>query len=148
MKRIGREFALALAGGLALLPTVSSAGSFMAVVTAGGGLRVAASGKLVAPVAAGSLVILSGSHRMEGVGSAGFSGPVYLIVDATPPDAQVFLDGRLLGSGRDLVARAFPLAAGTHALEIVAPGFRPHVSQFAVAAGSFPARFRVALTPE
>ena len=147
MKRIG--LVLALVAGLTLLPSVSWAGSFMAVVTPSGGLRVSASGKLAAPVAAGSLVILSGAPSMAGVGPAGISsGPIYLIVDANPLDAQVFLDGRLLGTGSDLVARAFPLKPGRHAIEIVAPGFRPYVATFSVAPGSFPARFRVALSPE
>lgn len=140
--------ALSLAIGLTLLAEVASAGSFKAGVSASGGLRVTASGKLAAPVAAGGLVILSGAPSMRGFGSDGFSGPTYLIVDAHPLDAQVFLDGHLLGSARDLVARAFPLNPGRHAIEIVAPGFRPYIAQFAVARGSFPARFRVALIPE
>ncbi len=148
MKRIGLALALSLIGVLTLLPAASWAGSFRAVVTPGGGLRVTASGKLAAPVAAGSLVILSGGPGMGGFGSAGFSGPTYLIIDAHPLDAQVFLDGRLLGTARDLVARAFPLAPGRHAIEIVAPGFRPYIAQFGVPPGGFPARFRVALSPE
>ncbi|MBI3625725.1 MAG: PEGA domain-containing protein [Candidatus Rokubacteria bacterium] len=141
--------ALALVAGLMLLPSVSWAGSFMATVTPGGGLRVRASGRLAAPVAAGGLVILSGAPSMAGVGPAGISsGPIYLIVDANPLDAQVFLDGRLLGTASDLVARAFPLNPGRHAIEIVAPGFRPYAAKFSVVPGSFPARFRVALTPD
>ena len=115
----------------------------MAVVS-GGALRVTARGALAAPVAAGSL-IFSGSRGIEGFGPAGFDGPTYLIVDASPPDAQVFLDGRLLGTARGLVARGLPLAPGRHAIEIVAPGFRPYAARFAVASGSFPVRFRVAL---
>jgi len=90
----------------------------------------------------------SGFRRTGGFGGAGFSGPTYLIVDAHPLEAQVFLDGHLLGTGHDLVARAFPLAPGRHAVEIIAPGFRPYLAQFGVAQGSFPVRFRVALRPE
>ncbi len=90
---------------------------------------------------------ISGFRSARGFGWAEFSGPTYLIVDAHPLEAQVFLDGRLLGTGRDLVARAFPLAAGRHAVEIVAPGFLPYIAQFGVAQGSFPVRFRVALRP-
>lgn len=148
MKRTRLALALSLAVSLTLLPLVSWAGSFMASVTRGGGLRVTASGKFVAPTAAGGLVLLSGASSREGFGSSGLSGPTYLIVDAHPLEAQVFLDGRLLGTASDLVARAFPLPPGKHAIEIVAPGFRPWTAQFAVAPGSFPARFRVALSPE
>lgn len=135
---------LALAAVFTLLPTAAWAGSFMATVS-GGGLRVTATGKLAIPVAAASLVILSGSRSL---GDLRFEGPTYLIVDATPLAAQVFLDGRLLGLAHQLVARAFPLSPGGHAIEIVAPGFRPYIARFTVASGSFPARFRVALSPE
>ena len=88
---------------------------------------------------------VSGFRSIRGFGSAGFGGPTYLIVDASPLEVQVFLDGRLLGTGRDLVARAFPLAPGRHAIEIVAPGFRPYVAQFTTSPDSFHVRFRVAL---
>lgn len=145
MKRIGLALAPSLVLGLTLLPGTAWAGSFMAIVS--GGLHVTARGGLAGPVAAGSLV-LSGSGSMEGFGTAGFDGPTYLIVDATPLDAQVFLDGRMLGTARDLLARGLPLAPGRHAIEIVAPGFHPYVAQFTVAPGSFPARFRVALSPQ
>jgi hypothetical protein len=86
-----------------------------------------------------------GGLRRSGV--AAFGGPSYLIVEASPREAQVFLDGRLLGVAGELVARAFPLPPGRHALEIVAPGFGPYIAQFVVAPGSFPMRFRVTLRP-
>ncbi len=145
MKRIGLALALCLALALTLLPGAAWAGSFMAIVS--GGLHVTARGGLAGPVAAGSL-LLSGSGSMGRFGAAGFDGPTYLIVDATPLDAQVFLDGRRLGTARDLLARGLPLAPGRHAIEIVASGYRPYAAQFAVAPGSFPARFRVALPPQ
>ncbi len=147
MKRM--SLALAFVAGLTLLPSVSWAGSFLATSTAGGGLRVFASGKFVAPVAAGGLVILSGAPGSAGGGPAGNSrGPIYLIVDANPLDAQVFLDGRLLGTASELVARAFPLNPGRHAIEIAAPGFRSYAAKFSMPPGSFPARVRVSLSPE
>ena len=85
-----------------------------------------------------------GSH---GFGMIRFDSQSFLIVDVTPVDAQVFLDGRRLGSSRQLVARALPLSAGPHSLTVTAPGFRPYVAQFD-ADPSFPVRVRVALTPE
>ncbi len=89
-----------------------------------------------------------GFGGFQSFGFAGFGGPAYLIVDATPRDAQVFLDGQLLGTAGELVARAFPLTPGRHAVEIVAPGFRPYGAQFRVAPGSFPVRLQVALRIE
>ncbi len=71
----------------------------------------------------------------------------FLIVDATPADAEVFLDGRRLGSAGELIARALPLAPGQHAMAILAQGFRPYVAWF-IAGPSFPVRIRVALAPE
>ena len=147
LKRIGLALTLSLV--LGFVPPLETpwAGSFLAVF-GGSGLRVVARGSAVGPVAAASLPLLSGSPRSGDFGSFRFEGPTYLIVDANPLEAQVFLDGRLLGTGSDLVARAFPLRPGKHAIEIVAPGFRAYAAKFSVAPGSFPARFRVALSPE
>ena len=69
----------------------------------------------------------------------------FLIVDATPAEAQVFLDGRLLGSAADLLARALPLAPGRHIAQIIAPGFKPYIAQFG-ADPSFSSRLRVTLS--
>ncbi len=71
----------------------------------------------------------------------------FVIIDAMPADAQVFLDGRMVGSARQLVARAFPLPPGRHAIEILFPRFRPYIAKFTVSP-SFPTRIRVALYPE
>jgi len=90
---------------------------------------------------------VGGVRGFRGFGPARFEGPAFVIIDATPLDAQVFLNGRLLGSARDLVARAFAVQAGRHAVEIIAPGFRPYIAQLAVDP-SFPTRLRVALPPE
>lgn len=79
------------------------------------------------------------------VGPAGTGG--LLIVEARPADAQVFLDGELLGTAAQLVAHGLPISAGKHVVQIVAPGFKRHSTQF-VTDPSFPVRIRVALTPE
>jgi hypothetical protein len=71
----------------------------------------------------------------------------FLIVDATPPDAHVYLDGRRLGVAGELVARALPVSYGPHAVHVAAPGFRPWAARF-VADGSFPVRLRADLTRE
>ena len=155
--------ALVLSLGLALPPGSAQAGPASGRSQTGGGQPGAAPGAATkgTPAPPGKSAVTSGGplrsgqpcdvkgvsgfRSIRGFGSAGFSDPTYLIVDASPLEAQVFLDSRLLGTGGDLVARAFPLAPGRHAIEIVAPGFRPYIAQFAVAPGSFPVRFRVAL---
>lgn len=71
----------------------------------------------------------------------------FLIVDATPSEAEVFLDGRSLGSAGEVLARALALPPGQHTVAIVAKGFRPYVARF-VADPSFPIRIRAALEPE
>lgn len=73
--------------------------------------------------------------------------PATLIIDATPPDAQVYLDGRRLGTAGELVAHALPISLGPHAVQIHAPGFRPRLLQF-VADGTFPVRVRATLTAD
>ncbi len=146
MKRARLALALAVAGGLIFLPAVSRAGGMVSIVVRRGALHVAASGAAVAPVAAGALVLGSAASR-RAFGPAVLDSAAYLIVDATPPEAQVFLDGRLLGSSGQLVARALPLSPGRHALTITARGFRPYVAQFD-ADPTFPIRVRVALALE
>lgn len=97
-------------------------------------------------LALGSLLILSEPSDARRFGPA-WLGPGFVIIDATPREAQVFLDGRLLGSARQLIARAFPVSPGRHGVEIILRGFRPYRAQFTVD-GGFPTRLRVALQPE
>jgi hypothetical protein len=71
----------------------------------------------------------------------------FLIVDATPPTADVYLDGRRLGTAGELLARALPVPYGPHAVHVVAPGFKPWLARFVVD-GSFPVRLRATLSPD
>ena len=71
--------------------------------------------------------------------------PALLIVDASPHDAEVYLDGRRLGMAGELVALALPVAHGAHTVQVVAPGHRPWARHF-VADGAFPIRIRATLT--
>jgi hypothetical protein len=73
--------------------------------------------------------------------------PAFLIIDATPPDADVYLNGRRIGSAGSLVARALPIPLGPHVVQVHAAGFRPRAVKF-VADGSFPVRVRLPLTAE
>ena len=73
--------------------------------------------------------------------------PATLIVDASPADAWVFLDGRPLGTAGELVARGLPLSLGPHVIQVQAPGYRTRAWQF-VADGSFPVRVHATLSPD
>ncbi len=91
----------------------------------------------------------SGRETMRGGGGYGFSSVgSALIVDAYPLEAQVFLDGRLLGTGRDLMAHVFPVGPGAHSIEIVAPGFQPYAQRFTASGSGFATRLRFTLVPE
>jgi len=93
-------------------------------------------------VAAGALIFGAGATGSSGEGWR--DDPALLTVDATPADALVYLDGRLLGVAGELIARALPVPFGPHLIQVVAPGFRPWAERF-VADGSFPTRIRATL---
>ncbi len=80
-------------------------------------------------------------------GSTSLEGPSFLIIDAVPAEAQVFLDGRLFGSAAELLARVLPVAPGRHSVQVVAPGFTSHNVQV-VADPNFSTRLRIALSLE
>jgi hypothetical protein len=137
---------------LGLIPAVAITLMASPPAWAAGGLHVRVQVKadnraVVAGAAAlGAVLILS---QPRDAGRTGLSAPEegFVIINATPPEARVFLDGRALGQARQLVARAFRLPFGKHTVEVVAPGFRPYRAQFALDPG-FPTRLRVALEPE
>lgn len=120
---------------------------------AGGRAGLAARGRFSGSAAGIAAGAFAGAAIMFGAAGeayrwGGWPGDsTFLIVDATPPDAHVYLDGRRLGLAGELVARALPVSYGPHAVQIVAPGFRPWAARF-VADGSFPVRLRATLTQE
>jgi len=109
----------------------------------------ASGGKAASTSAMAAKGFSSSQHREVSVvrGSATFAGPSFLIVDAMPLEAQVFLDGRLFGSATQLMAHAFPLAPGRHIVSVVATGFKPYSVPF-VADPIFSTHLRIALSPE
>lgn len=74
--------------------------------------------------------------------------PTFVLLDAAPPEAQVFLDGAFFGTAAELVARALPVSPGEHFIHIVAPGFRSYAARFSTDPAGFPRRVRAALQPE
>lgn len=65
------------------------------------------------------------------------SEPARLLVEVEPPDAVVYLDGRLLGSGAQLANLHSPLIVdpGAHRLEVTRPGYVTAVREFGAAKG-------------
>ena len=65
------------------------------------------------------------------------SEPARLLVEVVPPDAVVYLDGRLLGSGAQLANLHSPLIVdpGAHRLEVTRPGYATAVREFEAAKG-------------
>ncbi|MCY4028811.1 MAG: PEGA domain-containing protein [Acidobacteria bacterium] len=65
------------------------------------------------------------------------SEPARLLVEVEPPDAVVYLDGRLLGSGAQLANLHSPLIvdSGAHRLEVTRPGYATAVREFEAAKG-------------
>ena len=145
MKRSLRTSAVAAIAVLPWLPAVATGGAVASGGKAGSTTAMAAKGS--------SMRLQRGQSVVTGVGgsccfgSTRFDDASFLIVDATPAEAQVFLDGRLLGTAAEVLARALPLAPGRHTALVIASGFTPYVARFAADPG-FSTRLRVALSCE
>jgi hypothetical protein len=65
------------------------------------------------------------------------SDPPRLLLDVRPEDAAVYLDGRFLGTGRELARlhSGLLIDAGSHVLEIVRPGFESRSVEFDALSG-------------
>ena len=122
------------------------------VASGGGPVGLAVHGRFSGGNAAVAGGVLGGAALVFGAAGDAYGwdrmrgDSTFLIVDATPPDAQVYLDGRRLGVAGALVARALPVTYGRHTVQIVATGFLPWTAQFVVD-GSFPVHLRATLTP-
>jgi len=92
--------------------------------------------------AAGALVFGAGSMWDSDTGWR--EDPPVFTIDAMPPNAWVYLDGRYLGTAGELLARALPVPFGPHVVQVAAPGFYPWAAQF-YADGSYPTRLQATL---
>jgi hypothetical protein len=70
-----------------------------------------------------------------------------LTVEILPLEAQVLLDGKPIGTGRDLVALAIPVTPGWHTVEVGAPGYVPYTGRFVADQHSSANLFVVTLAP-
>jgi hypothetical protein len=120
-----------------VLPAAASAGVAFVFRGSSGASKVTVAGFAVG----GGLPLGTSGEPYPG---GWYEDPATLIVDVSPHTAQVFLDGRPLGTAGELVAQALPVAIGPHVLQVQAPGFRTRSWQF-YADGSFPVRVRAIL---
>src|SRR5262249_49428693 len=70
-----------------------------------------------------------------------------LTLEVQPLDAQVLLDGRPIGTGRELVAVAVPVGPGWHTVEVGAPGHYSYTGRFVADQHSSANLFVVTLVP-
>ncbi len=113
-----------------------------------GGMGGGTTGGATTPGLGGGVSGSGGRSLRGGGGYRATTVSSYLIVEAQPLEAQVFLDGHLLGTARDLMVHAVAVGPGRHAIEIVAPGFYPYITKFTAYATGFSTRLRVDLAPE
>jgi len=145
---VKRAFVILVLPAIAVMPWPSAVAAGGATTSGGKASSTAAMAAKGSRVRQHSdVTVVTGFGGLRGFGSTRFASESFLIVDATPAEAQVFLDGRFLGSAADLLARALPLAPGRHTAQVIAPGFRPYIAQFG-ADPSFSTRVRVALSHE
>ena len=136
--------ALPLLAALAVLtPTPAPAGGFIFAI-GGGGLVAAGSGTGAAAVAGLGLVMSQGgSYR-----SWGPPEPSFFLVEATPLDAQITLNGKAAGTARERGSYPLRLPPGLHSITIEAPGHQPLTRRFIIDGSGFMAKVRVELAPE
>jgi PEGA domain len=146
MNRILPTIGLAVVAVIPSLPSIATGGAAASGGKAGSTSAMTSKGSSSSQHCEVKIVTSFGGIRHFG-SSTPVEGPSFLIVDARPLEAQVFLDGRPFGSAAQLMAHAFPLAPGRHIVWVVAPGFKPYSAQF-VADSSFSTRLRIALFPE
>jgi hypothetical protein len=70
-----------------------------------------------------------------------------LSLDVLPLDAEVLLDGKSIGTARQLVAVAVPVTPGWHTVEVVAPGHHSYAGRFVADQHSSASMFVVNLVP-
>jgi len=71
----------------------------------------------------------------------------YLRSAVAPPEAQIFVDGAYLGHAGEFTGeRLLALAPGRHRVEVVHPGFAPHMAEIEIRVGET-SELRVVLRP-
>jgi hypothetical protein len=76
--------------------------------------------------------------RSEGRALDARGEPGRVLLSASPGDASIYLDGRFLGTARELsrLRSGLLVDPGEHTLEVVRPGFRPLARSFVIVSGT------------
>jgi hypothetical protein len=82
-----------------------------------------------------------------GTGRAWSPEPSFFLVDASPIDAQITLNGRSVGTARERGSFPLNLAPGIYTVTIEAPGHRSITRRFRIDGSGDIAKLRVALAP-
>ncbi len=77
-----------------------------------------------------------------------FQDGTYLVIAVTPPDADVYLDGRWLGKAGILSRGQIPILPGKRTITVVRPGYHAYVAEFIARPVGIPTRLRVVLVPD
>jgi hypothetical protein len=136
---------LAVLTALVLLaaPSLAAAGAFL--LSIGGGSMVAI-GSGTGAVAVGALGLAMGAGMSARAG--GPARPSLLVVEVTPLDAEITLDGKAVGTARERALYALDLAPGRHTIAITAPGHKPLTGRFVADPDGFMTKIRATLVPE
>lgn len=136
---------LAVVSSLVVLavPGPAGAGAFLFSI-AGGGLVAVGAGAGAAVVAGLSVTMGAGMFPRTG----GPPQPSLLVVEATPLDADIRLDGKAVGTARERASYALDLAPGRHTITITAPGYKPLTGRFVADPDGFTTKIRATLVPE
>jgi hypothetical protein len=124
-------------------PGPAAAGAFLFGL-AGGGLVAVGSGAGAAAV--GALSVTMGAGMFAGSGRP--PQPSLLVVEATPLDAEITLDGKPVGTARERASYALDLAPGRHTITITSPGYKPLTGPFVADPDGFTTKIRATLAPE
>jgi CRISPR/Cas system-associated exonuclease Cas4 (RecB family) len=88
---------------------------------------------------------ISGEAATDAYRSSRFEAA--LVLEVLPLDAEVLLDGRPIGSARELVAQAVSVTPGWHTVAVGAPGYYAYIGRFVADQHSSANLFVVTLVP-
>jgi len=135
--------ALPLLAALTVLAPVgpAAAGGFIFAIAAGG-IVAAGSGAGAAAVAGLGLVMSQAGYQRPWAPE-----PSLLLVEATPLDAEITLNGKAAGTARERGSYPLSLPPGLHTITIEAPGHQPLTRRFIIDGSGYMAKVRVVLAP-
>jgi hypothetical protein len=94
------------------------------------------------------MCILPGMAAAQAIGVSYNRFEPAVSVDARPLQAQILVDGRVVGQAGALVGRLIQVMPGHHTVEVTAPGFHPYASRFYADSATSVSQFVVTLAPQ